>query len=47
MNEKKIDTSKDKLEDMDISLNNIWFLGVHLVAITYNLNISKDKWKIM
>ena len=39
--------SKDKLEDMDISLNNIWFLGVRLVANTSNLNISKDIWKIV
>ena len=38
---------KDKLEDMDISLNNIWFLGVRLVANTSNLNISKDIWKIV
>ena len=39
--------TKDKLEDMDISLNNIWFLGVRLVANTSNLNISKDIWKIV
>ena len=32
---------------MDISLNNIWFLGVRLVANTSNLNISKDIWKIV
>jgi len=38
---------KDKLEDMDISLDNIWFLGVGLVANTSNLNISKDIWKII
>jgi len=38
---------KDKLEDMDISLNNIWFLGVRLGANTSNLNISKDIWKIV
>ena len=39
--------NKDKLEDMDISLDNIWFLGVRLVANTSNLNISKDIWKIV
>ena len=38
---------KDKLKDMDISLNNICFLGVQLVANTSNLNISKDIWKIV
>ena len=32
---------------MDISLDNIWFLGVRLVANTSNLNISKDIWKIV
>ena len=32
---------------MDISLDNIWFLGVRLVANTSNLNISKDIWKII
>ena len=32
---------------MDISLNNIWFLGVRLGANTSNLNISKDIWKIV
>ena len=42
-----IPSPKDKLEDMDISLNNIWFLGVRLVANTSNLNISKDIWKIV
>ena len=39
--------TKDKLEDMDISLNNIWILGVRLGADTSNLNISKDIWKIV
>ena len=38
---------KDKLEDMDISLDNIWLLGVRLVANTSNWNISKDIWKII
>ena len=42
-----LNLAKDRLEDMDISLNNIWFWGVRLVANTSNLNISKDIWKIV
>ena len=41
------DKLEDKLEDMDISLDNIWFLGVRMVANTSNLNISKNIWKII
>ena len=32
---------------MDISLDNIWFLCVRLVANTSKLNIPKDIWKII
>ena len=38
--------AKDKLEYMDISLDNIWFLGVRLVANTSNMKICKDIWII-
>ena len=38
----KFQSGKDKLEDMDISLDNIWLLGIWLVANTSSLNISKD-----
>ena len=36
-----INFTRDKLEDMDISLANIWFLVVRLEANTSNLYFSK------